>query len=245
MAYKTKEEIENNSIVNLANFDKQIRKKIQKENKTLADIQRDLNFSDGLVSGHCNHTKNISFESAVAYAHYFGVSLDYLIGDTTTEATNTEIRAICEYTGLSKQAVVCLHSKGQGLIPKEWTNLIYKTINPFIENLFVFSQENIINLLDEYEYHVNKANKIYNKSQGVFTLKDFEKKYDDWKNEKDLAELKHFQISNAFNKFFNNKLVTDEEQILSDMKTQMTNKLRELINNEYVTEGENGNDSEA
>lgn len=215
------------------------------EGHTREEIAKAIGCDTSLVTKHYNGDRTITIDYAVKYAKYFGVSVDYLVGNTDIPTVETDVRAICEYTGLSKQAVVCLHSKGQGLIPKEWTNLIYKTINPFIENLFVFSQENIINLLDEYEYHVNKANKIYNKSQGVFTLKDFEKKYDDWKNEKDLAELKHFQISNAFNKFFNNKLVTDEEQILSDMKTQMTNKLRELINNEYVTEGENGNDSEA
>lgn len=212
--------------------------------RTREEIAKAIGCDTSMVTKHYNGDRTITIDYAVKYAKYFGVSVDYLVGNTDIPTVETDVRAICEYTGLSKQTVVCLHSKGQCLIPKEWTNLIYKTINPFIENLFVLSQENIINLLDEYEYHVNKANKIYNKSQGVFTLKDFEKKYDDWKNEKDLAELKHFQISNAFNKFFNNKLVTDEEQLLSDMKTQMTNKLRELINNEYLTEGENGNDSE-
>lgn len=41
-------------------------------------------------------------------ADYYGVSTDYLLGRTNIPTTDTEIKAVCEYTGLSEKAVKVL-----------------------------------------------------------------------------------------------------------------------------------------
>ena len=47
-------------------------------------------------------------ENLVTLSHYFGCSLDYLIGMSDVRSPETDIQAVCEYTGLSEQAVMAL-----------------------------------------------------------------------------------------------------------------------------------------
>jgi len=47
----------------------------------------------------------------VAFANYFTVSTDYLFGLTVTPTIDTDIRMICEYTGLSETVIQSLHRR--------------------------------------------------------------------------------------------------------------------------------------
>ncbi len=46
-------------------------------------------------------------------ARAFGVSLDYLVGNSNVASPKTTLRAVCEYTGLSEQAIANLREKKQ------------------------------------------------------------------------------------------------------------------------------------
>ena len=55
--------------------------------------------------------RGTSYLTVKKLAEYYGVSSDYLLGLTEHETPNAEIRAICEYTGLSEKSVECLHTR--------------------------------------------------------------------------------------------------------------------------------------
>lgn len=52
-----------------------------------------------------------SLENLCKIADYYGVSVDYLVGHTTVKSRDTTMQAVCNYTGLSEEAVEVLHRK--------------------------------------------------------------------------------------------------------------------------------------
>lgn len=108
--------------------------------KVLAD---ELGISKGAVSFYetCQNTPDIEILDAVS--KYFNVSYDYLLGRTPNKTTNTELKAVCEYTGLTENSVnTILRAKGTEL---DW---FINTIN------FVLGYENL-DLILNLMYYLN------------------------------------------------------------------------------------------
>jgi transcriptional regulator with XRE-family HTH domain len=65
--------------------------------------------SDGALSNWCNDLKTPTIDALAKIASYFKVSADYLLGLSQAQTTNIELKAICEYTGLSEDALESLN----------------------------------------------------------------------------------------------------------------------------------------
>lgn len=103
-----------------ANFDKafpsQLRKLFEETGHTqseLADfIKQTCNkekFSRQAVAYYYNGSSSPDWETLVAIAKFFNVSLDYLTDSTKPKTVDPNVKMICEYTGLSEEAVEALH----------------------------------------------------------------------------------------------------------------------------------------
>ena len=79
------------------------------DTKTREEIAKGIGCNTSLVTRHYNEDRTVTLEYVVKYAEYFKVSTDYLLGLTDTKSTDPEIQAVCDYTGLSEDAVRCLH----------------------------------------------------------------------------------------------------------------------------------------
>lgn len=62
---------------------------------------------------YCDGSSSPDWETLVKIAKFFSVSTDYLVGETSTKSPNTEIQAICKFTGLSETAIMNLHSESK------------------------------------------------------------------------------------------------------------------------------------
>lgn len=78
---------------------------IKDSGKTRQAIAQDIGCDTSTVTKQFNGDMNISVDYLVKYARYFGVSADYLLGLTGSATTNKDIQFICDYTGLSVEAV--------------------------------------------------------------------------------------------------------------------------------------------
>lgn len=60
--------------------------------------------------GHSKAGNNRAMKAEYLYclADFYGVSVDYLLGRTDTRSPDADIKAVCEFTGLSEQAVTSL-----------------------------------------------------------------------------------------------------------------------------------------
>lgn len=65
------------------------------------------------VTGYIDGGTVPTGDKILALARYFHVSCDYLLGLTNVTAPDTELQAVCDYTGLSEQAVNNLHKEAQ------------------------------------------------------------------------------------------------------------------------------------
>jgi len=65
----------------------------------------DLNISRVSMSYYETGSRCPDVNLLIKFADYFGVSLDYLAGRSDIKSIDTDIQAICEYTGLSEKSV--------------------------------------------------------------------------------------------------------------------------------------------
>lgn len=92
--------------------------------------EQGLNCNTSTITKHYNGDRTISTEYVIKYAKYFGVSTDYLLGLSDIATTDTNIRSICDYTGLSEKSVNILND----LLNAGYYGYC-KTINALIEEI--------------------------------------------------------------------------------------------------------------
>ena len=68
-----------------------------------------LNCNKQYISKFEDGTRSLSLNMLQKYAVFFGVSTDYLLGISDIRSPDSEIQAVCKYTGLSEKAVERLH----------------------------------------------------------------------------------------------------------------------------------------
>ena len=81
---------------------------------TREEIGKGIGCDTSMITKHYNGNREITVDFLVKYANYFHVSADYLLGLTDSQTPiKTDkgqlIRSICDYTGLSEEAVSNLH----------------------------------------------------------------------------------------------------------------------------------------
>ena len=75
--------------------------------QTLSQVAEQTGVSKSLISDLENSSsgREVGCSHIVKLANHYGVSVDYLLGLTECASINTELRAVCDYTGLSEKAV--------------------------------------------------------------------------------------------------------------------------------------------
>lgn len=97
------EQCDKNSVI-LERF----QKLISDSGNTRQTIAQAIGCDTSTVTKQYNGDMKISVDYLVKYARYFGVSTDYLLGLTDSPTTDIDLRSVCEYTGLSDEAVKAL-----------------------------------------------------------------------------------------------------------------------------------------
>ena len=72
---------------------------------TREEIAKSIGCDTSLVTKHYSGDRNITLDYAIKYADFFGVSIDYICGRTQNKTVDDELRFVCDYTGLSENAI--------------------------------------------------------------------------------------------------------------------------------------------
>lgn len=135
-------------------------------------VAKDLFLKDQTLEKYEKGDTLPNIEKAAEIAQYFGVSTDYLLGLSDVQSPDTDIQAICKYTGLSEKALnsILLFKKCQTLDKEydnkrhserfpnyEYTDTISLIISDFYYNPdIIFSLTGALNYdCKELEFHEN------------------------------------------------------------------------------------------
>lgn len=99
------------------------------------------------ISQYVNGTSEPPYDTLVVIADYFNVSIDYLLGRSTTKTTDVSIQAACKTTGLSETSVRRLHAfvamnadATDGALSEDYyscnSRFAYELVNEFIDFAF-------------------------------------------------------------------------------------------------------------
>lgn len=86
-----------------------LRKLMEDRQVKREDLAQAIGVSSVAIGQYYNGETLPTIDKLIKIANYFKVSTDYLLGKTDVETTNITVRDICEYTGLSEEAVEMLH----------------------------------------------------------------------------------------------------------------------------------------
>ena len=82
----------------------------EKKKLTQEDIAKLLNVERSTYSSYENGRLSIKYDHLIDLAKYYGVSIDYLLGKDDKGLSEQDMKLICNYIGLSEDAITALHS---------------------------------------------------------------------------------------------------------------------------------------
>ena len=118
----------------MATFAENITALRKKQNKKRQEVADDLGISRSSLEYYEKNKRKPDIEVLTKIADYYGVSADYLLGRTNAETTDKDLRFICEYTGLSENAITTLSELHDpvnvlNVVPAEIVHLVDFLIN--------------------------------------------------------------------------------------------------------------------
>lgn len=100
-----------------------------------SEVADQLSVHRSIISYYESGTRKPSLEALIMLADFYNVSLDYLVGRTDAPTTDRDLRAVCDYTGLSDRAIEKLHQYTlRNLEHDVFREEMFSLTNKFIEN---------------------------------------------------------------------------------------------------------------
>ena len=96
-----------------------------------ADVARALNVQRQQISYYENDSRQPDLDRLKELSRLYGVSTDYLLGMTDVSSSDLEIKEVCNYTGLSENAVNILHKH----------STVSKEIGNDLERIVLYNKE--------------------------------------------------------------------------------------------------------
>lgn len=99
--------------------------------KDVSEIAKLLDCSTQAVNQYKQGTSTPQIDKLIKIAKHYNVSVDWLLGLTHAQTTNPEIKAICNYTGLSEKAIMMFQKVTKYDDEKEISHFFESSIGEF------------------------------------------------------------------------------------------------------------------
>lgn len=142
-------------------FAQRLKAIMKEKGVTQQQLAEQLHMTRQAVSLYLTGQALPAIDKLLTITDYFDVSADYLIGKTDVRTQDTDVKMICDYTGLSEEAVANLHNlyhelrEEYSLIPYHSETM--EVINFMLENRMFFKA-------------ANEMKRAYNLLQGAYEI---------------------------------------------------------------------------
>lgn len=135
-----------------------LRTLLKDRNVTQQELADYLGKTRQIISKYADGSCAPDWQTIVKIAEFFGVSADYLLGLTECASNNTDLRAVCDYTGLSEKAIQALRGeRSSGNVNRDILNFLIE--NEKISALFSSTQAYLkLNFATKYCIFDDKGN---------------------------------------------------------------------------------------
>lgn len=104
------------------NFPLRLKELMEETNTTQQALGEAIGVTRQAISNYLTGVSGPDWEKLAKISRYFGVSADYLVGNTDVQSSDTDIQAACRYTGLPEAAVVQLQKIVHSRLPVSTRN---------------------------------------------------------------------------------------------------------------------------
>lgn len=104
----------------------------KKQGLKQVELARKLNVSRQIISYYETGARLPNTEDIAALAEILNTTTDYLIGLTSTASTDIDLKAVCDYTGLSEKTILTLHErsvKESSVSERQYMKLLDKIVD--------------------------------------------------------------------------------------------------------------------
>ncbi len=218
----------------------ELREKRDITQQTLAD---DLNITRQSLSLYEKAERTINIDLLVKIAKYFDVSTDYLLGLNDNTTTDTDMQAVCNYTGLTETAIAFVQDiKNRGYID---------ILNTFLANWsIILILENINKTLDETEKFNNDNNitDVFNEFIDMTSTNPYMKMtlYDDREVKNRIRSLCNFKFEDTIEFYYykcEKALKTRLENMVLDPAQNCIDDMTDKIYSMYVKQCEEASEN--
>lgn len=127
-------------------FATRLRGLLEKRKITMTELSDVIGVTRQAVSQYQDGSTQPNAGTITKIAIFFNVSTDYLLGLSDVKSTDTELKGVCEYTGLSEETIGKLHERAEfDKKYPQYTNGL-EHLDAFIENYGLY----IFDYLSEY-----------------------------------------------------------------------------------------------
>lgn len=159
------------------------------DTKTREEIATAIGCDTSLVTKHYSGDRTITLDYAVKYAEFFNVSVDYLVGLSSATTFDSDVKAVCKYTGLSDKTVNLLNY----MTSQENSDLIFLTtfIDKFLDS------DCFLSLLENYNdcrFNLLNAINLYENALDTSSEASFNEIVSEAKKSKILSDM-YFNIN--------------------------------------------------
>ena len=95
-------------------FHSRLRDLIEEHDITKQKLSEEIGVSRQAISQYCDGSTIPNADKLLKIAEFFNVSTDYLLGSTEAQTTDTDIKFMCEYTGIKDTSINNLHYLKEG-----------------------------------------------------------------------------------------------------------------------------------
>lgn len=184
---------------------------------TQDDLAALLDKQRQVVSYYENGTRTPNLSELITIAKEYNTTTDYLLGLSRVVTTDTDIKAICDYTGLNEKAVKNLQCFDKDLINFVNDMVDFADINKYPISQYAGSKRlllHLFNISDDTE-------EFYTSIDGYEISKDA---YGEWKelNNELLLTNSQFRLQSAFNKYINNDDIVKATAYFDELEERLT-----------------------